>query len=108
MLNLNIEQASLHLGIAQASLRRKLKTGEVSGIREPYAGGFRWIVNISEDVPPIEEAEDAALVAELKARVNNLEEQLTIRAGEIDQLHRIMAQTALSAAPVRPWWRFWG
>ena len=108
MLNLNIEQASLHLGIAQASLRRKLKTGEVSGIREPYAGGFRWIVNISEDVPPIEEAEDAALVAELKARVNNLEEQLTIRTGEIDQLHRIMAQTALSAAPVRPWWRFWG
>jgi len=108
MMKLNIEQASLHLGIAQASLRRKLKTGEVSGIREPYAGGFRWMVNISEDAPPIEEAEDAALVAELKARVNNLEEQLTIRAGEIDQLHRLLAQTALNAAPVRPWWRFWG
>ena len=108
MLNLNIEQASLHLGIAQASLRRKLKAGEVSGIREAYAGGFRWMVNIPEDAPPTEEAEDAALVAELKARVNNLEEQLTIRAGEIDQLHRLLAQTALNAAPARPWWRFWG
>ena len=48
-----------------------------------------------------------ALVTELKARVNNLEEQLTIRAGEIDQLHRLLAQTALNAAPGHPWWKFW-
>jgi len=47
------------------------------------------------------------VVVELKARVNNLEEQLTIRAGEISELHRLLAQTALNAAPMRPWWAFW-
>ena len=101
MLNLNIAQASLHLGITQASLRRKLKTGEVSGIREPYAGGFRWMVNIPEDTPPTDGAENTALVAILR-------EQITEKDRQISELHRLLAgQTALIAAPARPWWRFW-
>lgn len=121
MTKLNIEQASLHLGIAQASLRRKLNTGEITGTREPHAGGFRWMVDLPVDFapdapptpptstpPPGEGSGDGMLMDQMQARIDSLEAQLTTRAGEIDQLHRLMAQTALSAAPARPWWRFWG
>ena len=120
MTQLNIEQASLQLGLTQASLRRKLKTGEITGTREPHAGGFRWMVDLPVDLPPVtpptpptntpppgEGSGDGMLVEELKARIDSLEAQLTTRAGEIDQLHRLLAQTALKAAPSHPWWRFW-
>ena len=50
---------------------------------------------------------DGALVDQMQARIDSLETQLTTRAGEIDQLYRLLAQTALNAAPGRPWWRFW-
>ena len=63
--------------------------------------------NDAQDGTHANDANGGAPVVELKARVNNLEEQLTIRAGEIDQLHRLLAQTALNAAPGRPWWQFW-
>ena len=108
MARLSIPEAMHTLGLSQATIRKRLKSGDLQGQKVKGAGGFRWEVFVDTD----DDTDDAdtnggALVVELKARVNNLEEQLTIRAGEISELHRLLAQTALNAAPPRPWWRFW-
>ena len=125
MARLTIAQAADTLGIAQSTIRKRIRSGDLQGQKVKGAGGFRWEVfvadgptvkgdtqdgnhaNVTDDGNHDDDANGGALVVELKARVNNLEEQLTIRAGEIDQLHRLLAQTALNAAPGRPWWQFW-
>jgi hypothetical protein len=65
------------------------------------------VKGVTQDGNHANDGNGNALVVELKARVNNLEEQLTIRAGEISELHRLLAQTALNAGPMHPWWQFW-
>jgi len=54
-------------------------------------------------------------LAALEARITSLEAQLTTKDDQlqskdtqIGELHRLLAQTALSAAPARPWWKVWG
>ena len=119
MARLTIAQAADTLGIAQSTIRKRLRSGDLQGQKVKGAGGFRWEVFVA-DGPTVkgdtqdgnhanvtDDGNGGALVVELKARVNNLEEQLTIRAGEISELHRLLAQTALNAAPGRPWWQFW-
>ena len=108
MARLSIPEAMHTLGLSQATIRKRLKSGDLQGQKVKGAGGFRWEVFVdTDDDTDDADANGGALVVELKARVNNLEEQLTIRAGEISELHRLLAQTALNAAPGRPWWQFW-
>ena len=125
MARLSISQAADTLGVAQSTIRKRLRSGDLQGQKVKGAGGFRWEVfvadgptvkgvtqdgnhaNVTDDGNHDDDANGGALVVELKARIDSLETQLTTRAGEIDQLHRLLAQTALNAAPGRPWWRFW-
>ena len=125
MARLSIPEAVHTLGLSQDTIRKRLRSGDLQGQKVKGAGGFRWEVfvadgptvkgvtqdgnhaNVTDDGDHANDGNGSALVVELKARVNNLEEQLTIRAGEISELHRLLAQTALNAAPMRPWWRFW-
>jgi len=41
------------------------------------------------------------------ALVEILREELAEKNRQISELHRLLAQTALNAAPGRPWWAFW-
>ena len=108
MARLSISQTADTLGLSQATIRKRLRSGDLQGQKVKGAGGFRWEVFVdTDDNTDDTDGNGSALVVELKARVNNLEEQLTIRAGEISELHRLLAQTALNAAPGRPWWQFW-
>ena len=59
------------------------------------------------DTDDANHANGTALVTELKARIDNLEEQLTIRAGEISELHQLLAAHSLNPAQGKPWWVFW-
>jgi len=63
---------------------------------------------------PTEPTDQTGTITALEARVASLEtqlvskdEQLGVAATQIGELHRLLAQTALNAAPARPWWRFW-
>ena len=51
-------------------------------------------------------AQDAR-IASLESQLLSKDEQLGVAANQIGELHRLLAQTALNAAPARPWWRFW-
>ena len=116
MARLSIPEAMHTLGLSQDTIRKRLRSGDLQGQKVKGAGGFRWEVFIDDD-PTVKgvtqdgnhanNANDGALVDQMQARIDSLETQLTTRAGEIDQLHRLLAQTALNAAPSRPWWKFW-
>ena len=125
MARLSIPEAVHTLGLSQDTIRKRLRSGDLQGQKVKGAGGFRWEVfvaddptgkgatqdgnhaNVTDDGNHGDDANGGALVDQMQARIDSLETQLTTRAGEIDQLHRLLAQTALNAAPGRPWWRFW-
>jgi len=125
MARLSISQAADTLGLSQGTIRKQLRSGDLQGQKVKGAGGFRWEVFVADD-PTVKgvtqdgnhandaqdgdhanDANGGPLVNQMQARIDSLETQLTTRAGEIDQLHRLLAQTALNAASGRPWWQFW-
>jgi len=110
---MTINETAKHYGVSANTIRRRIQNGLLMGNKV----GNKWLINVASPngaTPngaspnhPQQEPEPPALVDQMQARIDSLETQLTTRAGEIDQLHRLLAQTALNAAPARHWWRFW-
>ena len=105
---MTINETAKHYGVSVNTIRRRLQNGLLMGNKV----GNKWLINVASPNGaspnyPQQEPEPPNLVNQMQARIDSLEAQLTTRAGEIDQLHRLLAQTALNAAPARPWWRFW-
>ena len=110
---MTINEAAKHHGVSANTIRRRIQNGLLMGNKV----GNKWLINVASPngaTPngaspnyPQQEPEPPALVDQMQARIDSLETQLTTRAGEIDQLHRLLAQTALNAATTRPWWAFW-
>jgi DeoR/GlpR family transcriptional regulator of sugar metabolism len=137
MAKVSIAEAAHRLGISQDTVRKRLRLGELTGTQVRAPGGFRWMVELPDDVPGVEtkkngnkEPEDredqslAELVAALSARVEGQQEliealqsqiqaqkdQLEARGREVQELH-VLLQQAQAALPApregRVWWRFW-
>mgnify|MGYP003728848409 CR=1 FL=1 len=110
---MTINETAKHCGVSVNTIYRRLQSGLLMGNKV----GNKWLINVASPngaspngATPNhtqQEPEPPALVDQMQARIDSLEAQLTTRAGEIDQLHRLLAQTALNAAPARPWWKFW-
>jgi len=124
-------QASLILGISEDGVRKRVIRGTLRG----YKDCGRWYVYLPDGVgtnsttptdspdsvqTPMVDGKDLAIAAmearaaslekQLEAtgeRISSLEGQLQTKDTQIDQLHHLLAQTALSAAPARPWWKIW-
>jgi len=110
---LTVTEASRILGLSAATIKRRLVSGELTGRKETRAQGTRWLVEIEtariNGSPQLIDSsvnDDRELTA-MAARITSLESQLTTKDQQIDQLHHLLAQTALKQAPARPWWRFW-
>jgi len=105
---MTINETAKHYGVSGNTIRRRIQNGLLMGNKV----GNKWLINVASPNGaspnhPQQEPEPPALVDQMQARIDSLETQLTTRAGEIDQLHRLLAQTALNAATTRPWWTFW-
>ncbi len=121
MATLTIQAAAQSLGTSEITIRRKLRTGQLSGHQEDPPNG-RWWVEIPDDQlfgPGSAESGSRPegqeghllrdLVAVLKDQVTTLQHHLEIRDREVGELHVIIQQQALALpAPSgsgRGWWR---
>lgn len=103
-MEVSITEAARHLNISTATVRRRLHTGAINGIRKPTAQGFIWIVRI-EATPSEGIVGGNGLVELLKVQLQDLRDQLDTRTREISELHQLLAVRALG--PGKPWWAFW-
>ena len=108
------------LGLSQDTIRKRLRSGDLQGQKVKGAGGFRWEVFVADD-PTVkgvtqdgnhanvtDDGDHANDGANGGALVEILREELAEKNRQISELlHRLLAQTALNAAPGRPWWQFW-
>jgi len=102
-------QASQRLGITEDAIRKRIARGTLEGYKEDG----RWWVQVpnnsqnnNQSQPETDRTDGKDIaIATMEARITSLERQLEAREREVGQLHHLLAQTALSAAPARPWWR---
>ena len=131
----SIAEAGKILGVAEITIRRRLRSGEIKGHKRSTPQGYVWIVELSEEDlqrnreheegngehpsdPAEVEATDETdflrqmvefLKEELKSRELSWQQQSQAKDKQIEQLHVLLqqAQTALSAPREdhQPWWR---
>jgi len=107
---LTITEAARHLGLSTATIKRRLAKGELKGRQVPRPQGFLWLIEVEDQgTTPTTTTADTALITTLRDQVAVLVEELAGRRREVQELHVLLqaAQTALNAAPARPWWRIW-
>jgi hypothetical protein len=131
----SIAEAGKILGVAEITIRRRLRSGEIKGHKRSTPQGYVWIVELSEedlqrnreheeqngeqgsDPTEIEAADEVSflrqmvtfLKEELKSRELSWQQQFQAKDKQIEQLHVLLqqAQTALSAPREgrQSWWR---
>jgi hypothetical protein len=116
-----IPEAAQLLRLSEYTVRRRLRTGELTGHQVASPGGFTWMVEVpddlAQDAPESGEiAEMRASMARMEAHIMSLEgqlqakdRQLESKDRQIEQLH-VLLQQAQAALPVpkeehQPWWR---
>ncbi len=125
MATLTIQAAAHRLGIAEITIRRKLRSGQIPGHQEDPPSR-RWWVDIPDDQLPSPSpgagprdgtpqavTEDGhgfkELIAVLKREVSSMQHHLETREREVRELHVIIQQQALALPSAnvgnRGWWR---
>ena len=119
MTGISIREAAQLQGVAQDTIRRRKRRGELKAHQEPTPQGFRLLVELEEEVAQAEPTQmqgidDAQageaqvlreLVATLRSQVQGQGEELEARRREVSELHILLQQKALPAPEGRPWWR---
>ncbi len=118
---LDSTDAAQALGISLDALRKRIARGTIEATKRDG----HWYVrtpdgSTSTDPPPDRtptgpEVDGAALalaaqdsrIASLERQLEAKDDQLQAKDSQIGELHRLMAQAALSAAPGKPWWKLW-
>jgi hypothetical protein len=131
----SIAEAGKILGLAEITIRRRLRSGEIKGHKRSTPQGYVWIVELSDedlqrnceheeeneehgsDPREVETADEVGylrqmvefLKEELKSRELSWQQQFQAKDKQIEQLHVLLqqAQTALSAPREerQSWWR---
>lgn len=118
-MQVTIQEAANTLGIAESTVRRRLRNGELEGQQMPTPQGYTWLVDLPED-QAVEQENQQSLVGEsglmrelvdsLRSHMEGLENQLGTKDRQIEQLHVLLQQVQAALPPprgVRPWWRAW-
>jgi hypothetical protein len=116
----SVEEAARHLQVAAATVRRRLKRGQLQGrqVSRPY--GFTWEIWIDAvytEAPPstprIDSDRDSLILqlttqnVQLAGRVGWLESQLQQSQEQVRQLQAPVVETLHPSPAQRPWWAFW-
>jgi hypothetical protein len=116
-MQVTIQEAAHKLGVAESTIRRRLRNGELEGQQMTTPQGYTWMVELSEDMlseqedqPTGEDGVLRELVDVLRYQVTGLEGQLGTKDRQIEQLHVLLQQVQAALPPPRtnrPWWRIW-
>ena len=114
MARVSIKEAARRLGVAEATIRRRLHRGELAGVQVTTAQGFVWLVDlpdmqvssslISSDAAPRRPSAESELealkemVALLRHELESRNRELESRAREIQELHRLLRESQILAA----------
>ena len=118
MATMTIQGAAEFLGVSEITVRRKLKSGQLTGQQEEAPNGRWWVeiaeeqsnfgVRIPESVKSDSNIDSHDPLQILKDQVANLQHHLDIREREVGELHVIIQQQALALPPPttvkRKWW----
>ena len=118
MTTLPIPEAATRLHVSQATVRRRIRNGQLPATQTPTPQGFTWQVDIPADAPeaaahdPGENGTLETLVTTLQAQVLAQAEELAARRREVQELHVLLQQShqlALPSPEARPGLlkRFW-
>ena len=86
---LPIEEAAARLGIHPATLRRRLKRGQVRGVREETPSGIRWLIEVDAEpaaAPPTQGAPDATATLTLTLERDALAQEVRRLSVHVDDL----------------------
>jgi len=109
---LTITAAAEHLQVSTATVKRRLHKGTLKGRQVPRPQGYTWMVEVDQDQDnhPLTTGSAEGINAPVQelTMITWLQEELSARRREVQELHVLLqtAQAAL-AAPRKPWWRFW-
>ena len=124
-MQVTIPEAAQLLRLSEYTVRRRLRTGELTGHQVASPGGFAWMVEVPDHLAqdaPVESCSSGematmkALLARAEAQIASQETQLQAKDRQleskdrqIEQLHVLLqqAQTSISAPREghQPWWR---
>ncbi len=117
-----IREAAGRLGVSPDTIRRRLKSGELTGQKEQIPQGFTWLVEVpftieppprpdaspepspapAADLAPDQPTAPAAEVRRLEQLVEVLQTELEARRREVEQLHIVLSQQARALALPAP------
>ena len=126
-MRVGIPDAARQLSVSEHTIRRWLRSGQLSGNQMATPQGYTWVVDLPNDVSKrdtdgvhngngngnaggktIEVLED--LVVTLKVQVKAQSEELDVKNRQIGELH-VLIQQAQAALPAPRgyyrWWQFW-
>ena len=117
IMQVTIQDAAHKLGLAESTVKRRLRNGELEYHQVPSPQGFTWLVELPDDLcleqesqPSGEERVLRELVDALRYQITGLEGQLGTKDRQIEQLHVLLqqAQASLPAScSTRPRWQIW-
>ena len=97
-MQVSINEAADALHISTQTVRRRLAKGLIQGTKQETAQGFRWLIDIPDNLQTLSRPignDDNALIEVLR-------EQLKEKDRQIGELHRLLAQTAVSESNTNP------
>jgi len=103
-----VREAAAALAVSEDTLKRRIKAGTIEGRQEKTDKGFRWLVEVPDDLSEPESGDNqdtAELIQSLKHQVTWLEGELEFRRREVAELHVLLQQQSQKAipAPVEPY-----
>ena len=111
MQELTITAAAEHLQVSTATVKRRLRNGTLKGRQIPRPQGYTWLIEVDQDQDnhPLTTGSSEGVNAPVQelTMIAWLQEELTARRREVQELHTLLAQQTALNAGRRTWWLFW-
>ncbi len=116
MPRVSIKEAARRLGVAEATVRRRIHRGDLLGVQETTPQGFSWLVVLPDSESPEEREADSQrrearmspvveapalrdLVELLRHELDSRNRELDARRREIQELHAMLKEARAQSSP---------